>query len=150
MNMCYNSSFSFLIFSALEFLDGESSRWKTASYTEDNTNRINPYRNPCLERYSNPRPSIRAGKDSSCFKPCGHCDRQRIRVWSKNSRGFVVRREDSINISFAFLSMASGCSSGEQRYEVSVAVWDEMWRDLTPRFDPYPAFNTYFTEWAPV
>jgi hypothetical protein len=31
---------------------------------------------PCLEWDSKPRSSVRASEDSSCLRPCAHCDRQ--------------------------------------------------------------------------
>jgi hypothetical protein len=35
------------------------------------------HRHICLEWDSNPRSRVRAGEDSSCLRPCGHCDRLR-------------------------------------------------------------------------
>jgi hypothetical protein len=48
--------FSFLIFShsRLDSLDGGTARRKAATYTQNNTNRINAHRHPCLEWGSSP------------------------------------------------------------------------------------------------
>jgi hypothetical protein len=47
--------FSFLILYTVGLLGGGSARCKAATYTQNNTNRINAYRHPWLEWDSNPR-----------------------------------------------------------------------------------------------
>jgi hypothetical protein len=42
------------VHSRWDFLDGESVRHKTATYTQNNTNTMNAHREPCLEWDSNP------------------------------------------------------------------------------------------------
>jgi hypothetical protein len=46
------------------------------TYTQNNTNRINAQRYPCLEWIRNQDPSFRADEDGSCLRPCTHCDRR--------------------------------------------------------------------------
>jgi hypothetical protein len=52
-------------------------RHKASTSTQDNTNRINAHNTnfhaPSGNRTHNP--SVRAGEDSSCFRPRGYCDR---------------------------------------------------------------------------
>jgi hypothetical protein len=57
-------------------LDGGSARRKAATYTQNNTNRINAHRHPCLEWDSNPRFQHSSEQDSSCFRLRDHCDRR--------------------------------------------------------------------------
>jgi hypothetical protein len=58
-------------------VDQWSARRKAATYTQDNTNRINA--NTDIHALSGIRsddPSVRASEDSSCLRPHGHSDRR--------------------------------------------------------------------------
>jgi hypothetical protein len=64
------SLFQFL--NPIHSLDRGSARLKAATYTQDNTNRINAHKHSCLEWDSNPR------YQCSSVRPRGHCDRRRV------------------------------------------------------------------------
>jgi hypothetical protein len=68
--------FQFLnpIHSQQDSLDGRSARHKSATYTQNNTNRINADIN-ALSGIGTHDPSVRASEDSSCLlRAAGHCD----------------------------------------------------------------------------
>jgi hypothetical protein len=50
-------------------MDGGSARRKAATYTQNNTN---IHASSGIQTHD---PSVRAGEDSSCLRPHGHCDR---------------------------------------------------------------------------
>jgi hypothetical protein len=47
-------------------------------HTGQHKHSINANRHPCLEWDSNPRSSVRASKDNSWLRLCGHCDRPAV------------------------------------------------------------------------
>jgi hypothetical protein len=81
--------FQFLnpIDSRWDSLYGGSARRKASTYTQNNTNRINAH-NTDIRALSGIRtydPSVRASEDSSCLRPCGHCDQRKCNgyQWAK-------------------------------------------------------------------
>jgi hypothetical protein len=44
-------------------------------HTRQHKNRIKASKHPCFKWDSNPWSSVWEGEDSSCLRPCGHCDR---------------------------------------------------------------------------
>jgi hypothetical protein len=68
--------FSFLIYTHSVGLFGRGISPSQCRYlTQENTNRINTHRHPCLEWDSNPRSQwLRGRRYFSCFRPRGHCD----------------------------------------------------------------------------
>jgi cytidine deaminase len=59
------------------FLGGGSARRKAATYTQNNTN--TEYMHTDIHVSSGIQThnlSVQVGEDSSCLRPCGHCDQQ--------------------------------------------------------------------------
>jgi hypothetical protein len=61
-------------------LDGSSAHRKVASYTQNNTD-TDIHASSGIRTHD---PSVRAGEDSSCLRPRGHCDRHNISYWMLN------------------------------------------------------------------
>jgi hypothetical protein len=81
--------FSFLFLeSRYDSLDGGSARLKAATYTRQHKHRINANVHALSGRRTHD-PSVRAGKDSSCLKPRGHCDRLPVECLCLNIAVFL-------------------------------------------------------------
>jgi hypothetical protein len=97
-------------------LDEWWARRKAATYTQENTNRINAHTDThALSEIRTHDPSIRASEDNSCLKLCGHCDRLHIYIH---------------NFFFLWLYSPIQALAASMKLSVSLQLLLDLWRSV--------------------